>query len=138
MPLKTEPLEEPVLNLASMLDIVLLLLMFFMIGTQFKENEREYKIQLPMVADAKALSGQPDELIVNVSRDGVITLNTDKMTLPELETALAKAIENFPAQNVMIRGDGAGPYQAVMDVMATAKRAGVRNVSLAHKPKIDR
>lgn len=138
MPLKTEPLEEPTLNLASMLDIVMLLLMFFMIGTQFKNQEREYKIQLPTVSDAKALSGQPDELVVNVSRDGVITLNSRQISIAELEQELAKAIQNFPAQSVLIRGDGASPYQNVMEVMSAAKKVGVRNVALAHQPRAQR
>jgi len=70
VPLKSIPLEEPTLNLTPMLDVVLNLLVFFMLATQFKEYERQYDIQLPSVADATALTGQPDEIIVNVQADG--------------------------------------------------------------------
>lgn len=134
MPLKTEPLEEPSLNLASMLDIVMLLLMFFVLGTQFKEDEKEYAVQLPLVSDAKAISGQPDEIVVNVSQNGAITINGQAYSANELEQYLLSARQRFPGQGVVIRGDSQVPYQYVMDALAAARRAGIRNLSLAHKP----
>jgi biopolymer transport protein ExbD len=87
VPLKSIPLEEPSLNLTPMLDVVLNLIVFFMLSTQFKEYERQYDIQLPAVADATALTGQPDELIVNVHADGRILLGAESKSLAELETA---------------------------------------------------
>lgn len=134
MPLKLDPLEEPSINLASMLDIVMLLLMFFMIGTQFKDQERQYDIQLPLVADATALSGQPDEIVLNIAVDGTITVSGQRRSLPEVEEWLGGVRRNFPGQSVIIRGDGRGEYQHIMDVMAAVRRAGIRNLSLANKP----
>lgn len=134
MPLKTDPLEEPSLNLASMLDIVLLLLMFFMVGTQFKEEELQYDIKLPTAADATALSGQPDEIVVNVNAAGQLFVNQKPYSTAELESYLQSARTNFPGQACVIRGDATGPYQHVMDALSTCKRAGIRNISLAHRP----
>jgi len=134
VPLKSIPLEEPTLNLTPMLDVVLNLLVFFMLATQFKEYERQYDIQLPSVADATALTGQPDEIIVNVQADGRVTVGADVKSLAEVETSLTAARERFPGQAVVVRGDGRGPYQHVMDVMAAARRAGIRNLSLSHQP----
>ena len=134
MPLKSIPLEEPSLNLTPMLDVVLNLIVFFMLSTQFKEYERQYDIQLPTVADATALTGQPDELIVNVHADGRIQLGAETKSLAEVEAALKEAHDRFPGQTVVVRGDGRGQYQPVMDVMAAARRAGIRNLSLSHQP----
>ena len=49
MPLKTETVEEPTLNLTPMIDIVFLLIIFFMVGTQFAQMENQYDIQLPTI-----------------------------------------------------------------------------------------
>ncbi|MCA9079282.1 MAG: biopolymer transporter ExbD, partial [Planctomycetaceae bacterium] len=70
MPLKTQAMEEPALNLTPMIDIVLLLVIFFLVGTQFTQAERQYEIDLPTVSDAQPLTALPDEIVVNVGRDG--------------------------------------------------------------------
>lgn len=134
MPLKTLPTDEPSINLISMLDVLLFLVMFFMIGTQFAAEERQYDIQLPTVADATALTGQPDAIVVNVSAAGAVTVRSENKTLTELAALLQEARTRFPGQAVIIRGDGAGRYQLVMDVMSTCRQAGIRSISLAHKP----
>lgn len=134
MPLKSLPLDEPGINLTSMLDVVMLLIIFFMLGSQFTEEERQYDIQLPTVADATALTGQPDEIVVNIRGDGTISVRNESRTLDDLEAFLKEAAERFPGQAVVVRGDGRAVYQNVMDVMSTARKAGIRNLSLAHRP----
>jgi len=134
VPLKTIPLDEPGLNLTSMLDVVMLLIMFFMAGTQFKDDEKQYDIQLPTVSDATALSGQPDEIIVNVHQDGRIIVRTETKTEEQLETFLTEARERFPGQGVIVRGDANVPYRHVMSAMGACRRAGIRNLSLAYRP----
>ena len=135
MPLKTEPLEEPSINLTSMLDIVMLLIIFFMVSTKFSEEERQTGIQLPSVSENFALSGQPDEIIVNVDVDGKIKVQNEDLTLDSLRILLDAARFAFPNQAVVIRGDGRCEYQTVMNVFSTCKEAGIKNVSVAHIPK---
>ncbi len=135
MPLKTEPLEEPSINLTSMLDVVMLLIIFFMVGTKFSEEERQTGIQLPSVSENFALSGQPDEIVVNVDFDGKVGVRGEDQTLETLRAMLEGAKEAFPGQAVVIRGDGRCEYQLVMDVFSACKDAGIKNVSVAHTPK---
>lgn len=134
MPLKSSPLDEPSINLTSMLDVVMLLIIFFMLSTQFREEERQYEIKLPTVADATALSGQPDELLVNISAIGQMTVRGEVVDLSQLEAVMRLSCQKFAGQGVVIRGDGTGQYQYVMDAMAACRRAGVKNLSLAHRP----
>lgn len=131
MPLKTEPLEEPTINLTSMLDVVMLLIIFFMVGTTFSEEERQAGIQIPTVSNNAALSGQPDEIIINITVDGNITVRKETHTLESLKKMLESAKEVFPGQRVVIRGDGRGTYQQVADVISTCTTAGITKVSLA-------
>ena len=132
MPLKTEPLDEPQINLTSMLDVVMLLIVFFMVGTKFSEEERQTGIQVPTASDSLAMSGQPDEIIVNVTVDGKVSVRGQSHSLETLKSMLEDAKTVFPGQAVVIRGDGRCDYQRVMDVISTCKVAGIRSLSLQH------
>ena len=133
MPLKTDKIEEPNLNLTPMIDIVFLLIIFFMVGTQFTELERQYDVQLPKVAEAQPLTSRPDELIINVKGDGTIIVGGEEKTLDQLETELKEAKQNFVDQAVLIRGEGEGRYQPVVDVLSACNRAEISTVSLAYR-----
>lgn len=133
MPLKTDRIEEPHLNLTPMVDIVFLLIIFFMVGTRFAEMERQYDIQLPTVSIVQPLTALPDDIVVNVRSDGEIRLNNEAKTLDQLEAELVAAKKNYADQGVLIRGDREGPYQHVMDVLAVCKQAKINNVSLANR-----
>ncbi len=133
MPLKTDSIEEPGINLTPMIDIVFLLLIFFMVGTRFTEMEREFKIQLPSVSEAQPLTSLPDEITINVSSDGELQVDGVEMTLQELENRLQTAKKNYSDQSVIVRGDANGAYQNVMDVLAACNRSGIQAVSLANR-----
>lgn len=131
MPLKVAPIEEPALNLTAMLDVVFNLLIFFMVGTRFADMERQFDVQLPQVSAAQPLTNPPDEIVVNVFGDGRIVVGRQPLTLAELETRLNEARQRYAEQAVLIRGDGQGVYQNVMDVLAVCQRAQIANFSLA-------
>ena len=135
MPLKTSPLEEPSLNITSLLDIILTIVMFFMVSTTFSQNERQTEIQVPTVSDNAVLTGQPDEIVLNVAVDGQMQVNGKSQTMETLGPLLQAALTTFPNQAVVIRGDGRCEYQLVMDAFSACKQAGVRNISVAHLPK---
>ena len=135
MPLKTEPLDEPGIDLTSMLDVVMLLIIFFMIGTRFSEEERQTDIQVPTAADNSSLSGAPDEIVLNVSAEGQMIVKGEPLTPNALIVVLKVAQDGFPNQGVIIRGDGRCRYQQIMDAFSACKEAGIRNISVAHLPK---
>ena len=134
MPLRTESLEETTLNLTPMIDIVFLLIIFFMVGTRFSEIEQKFDVELPTAAPMQTLSRQPDPLIVNVARSGEIAINGKQLSLPEVRSLLVSAREAWADQPVLIRGDGDGTYQAIIDVMNLCHEAEIRRFSLAFQP----
>jgi len=134
MPLQIEPIEEPSLNLTSMLDVVLLLVIFFMVGTQFAdEDERKYEIQLPTVTQAQPLTGTPDEIVVNVRKDGQIFVGSREVTPEQLTNELREARRNYARQTVIVRGDADGPYQHVMTVIGVCRQVQITNIQLANR-----
>ena len=134
MPLRTESLDEPSLNLTPMIDIVFLLIIFFMVGTRFSEIEQKFEVELPTAAPLETLSRQPDALVLNVARSGQIAVNGRTLTMPQLLDELIAAREAWTEQSVLIRGDGEGTYQAIIDVMNLCHEAQIRRFSLAFQP----
>src|SRR4029077_10467710 len=98
MPLKVEPLEEPYLNMTPLVDVFLNLLIFFMLGTRFAEEERQFDIQLPNVSHAQPLTAPPDEIIVNVFADGHVVVNQQNLSATDLEALLSRAHDRFADQ----------------------------------------
>ena len=135
MPLKTEQLEDSDLNLTPMIDVVFLLIIFFLVGSHFSEAERQFDVHVPTVSAAQPLTAPPDQLEVNVSRDGQISLGKNSLTLEQLTNELKHAQQRYADQSVVIRGDGEGKYQLVADVLAACHKAQIRNFSVATKLK---
>lgn len=135
MPLKTDTIEEPNLNLTPMIDIVFLLIIFFMVGTKFselEEQERKIPLQVPQIADEGApLSAAPEPKVINVYRNGRITLDDEDVTLEELTQKLAAACRQYEQLGVLVRGDRWVYYQHVVDVVSACNRAGVKRRAIA-------
>lgn len=137
MPLKTFMDEPPTLNLTSLIDVIFMLIIFFMVGTQFTELERRIGLQVPQVADHGALSAAPEKRIVNVYRDGTLTLDRQPVTLDELTQRLAAAKGEYAELGVLVRGDGPGPYQNVANVLNACKQAGIVQIAISVRPMSD-
>ena len=140
MPFKQEPMEEPHINLTPLVDIVFNLLLFLMLATRFaadEDAEQKFDVQLATAASARPLTALPDEMVVNVAANGEVQLNGKPRTLPELEAELVKAKKNYADQTVLIRGEGQGPYQNVVDVLAVCDRAKINVVSLPVRLKAE-
>ena len=137
MPLKTEAVDEPTLNLTPMIDIVFLLIIFFMVGTQFTQAERQYDVRLPTVSLPQPLTSLPDAIVVNVRKNGEIVVNSRVRSQSQLEDDLKQAKQNYADQAVVIRGEGEGPYQHIMDVLVICQRAQINTVSLANRLKAE-
>jgi biopolymer transport protein ExbD len=131
MPLKNQAEEMPVLNLTSMIDVLFLLIIFFMVGTKFIESERQIELKLPQVSPGTSLSAAPEKKVVNVYRDGEITLDRRTVSLDELSSRLAAAREQYKSLGVTVRGDAAAPFERVANVLAACKKAGIGDLSIS-------
>ena len=135
MPLKVDSLDEPQINLTPMIDVVFNLLIFFMLATRFADMERQFDVQLPTAGSAQPLSNPPDEIVVNVFGDGRLVVGQQPMSADQLEEHLRAAHDRYSDQAVLIRGDGQGQYQNVMDVLTICHKARITNFSLAAQLK---
>ena len=124
MPIKIYQEPEPTLNLTPMIDIVFLLIIFFMVGTKFTEMERQIELELPSVKQFGALTAPPKERVVNVYQDGTIRMDKKSYTIDQLIGELHRAHDEYSETSVLVRGNGEGRYQAVIDVLAACRDAG--------------
>jgi biopolymer transport protein ExbD len=131
MPLKTLVDDQPTMNLTSMTDIVFLLIIFFLVGTEFAEAERKIGLRIPEVRDHGALTAAPEKKVVNVYRDGSITLDRAPVTLPQLTQQLAAVRAQYPDLGVLVRGDAKGEFQRVAEVLNACKQAGVQELGIS-------
>ena len=138
MPLKTHVDEQPGLNLTPMIDVVFLLIIFFMVGTQYSELERSLGLEVPQVSDSGALTAAPENRVVNVYQDGHITLDGEEVSLERLTSRLAGARSEYPEIGVVVRGDGAGRFQRVAEVLNACKQAGISELAISVKLAQDR
>ena len=136
MPLKTDTLDEPLLNLTPMIDVVFLLIIFFMVGARFTEeaHDQQFDVELPSASAVQTMSRTPDPLVITVYRSGRITIKGRELDQTQLVRELKTAKTAYADQAVLIRGDGEGTYQAVIDVMNACHQVQIRKFSLAFRP----
>lgn len=130
MPLKTQHDEQPSLNLTPMIDVVFLLIIFFMVATSFAEMERDIELELPEVAAAAALTAAPKQRVVSVQSKGQIRLDGEEVTLGQLTQRLSAAKNEYPELSVVIRGDAACAFQHVASSLAACKEANISDLGI--------
>jgi biopolymer transport protein ExbD len=132
MPLKTHHNDAPLLNLTPMIDVLFLLIIFFMVGTRFTDGERKIKLQVPTVGQVASDSANlPQKKVVHVFRDGRILLDEQPVSLEQLTSQLQSACSQQPATSIAVRGDAEGSFQNVASVLGACKAAGVRNMAVS-------
>ena len=106
------------LNLTPLIDVVFLLLIFFLVATRFAQDDRELPVQLPSAASAMPMTMEPTELVVNIDANGQYMISGERMGLEKVEAILKRAVADNPVnQMVIIRGDRNVAFQAVVSVM---------------------
>jgi biopolymer transport protein ExbD len=123
--------KAPAFALTSMLDVIFLLLCFFVTVSVFSQWESEISIQLPSATTAQQPERLPGEIIVNLSETGAVTINGRVMPLDELKERLSKISKFYPGQPVIIRADRDTKYDHLVKVIDTCRAADVWNFSLA-------
>ena len=123
--------KAPQLALTSMLDVIFLLLCFFVTVSVFSQWESEITIKLPSAATAEEPDRLPGEIIVNLDKGGKVTVNGKTLGLDDLRDRLAKVAKFYPDQAVIIRADKDVRYELLVGVIDTCRAANVWNFSFA-------
>lgn len=131
MNLRPRRREEPELNLVPMIDVVLVLLIFFMVTTSLR-HESELEIRLPE-ASGRPLPGNVAQLEVDIDANGRYALNGQALEVADamvLKAALQAAAQGRELP-LTVRADGRTPHQAVVTVLEVAGQLGIRRLAIA-------
>jgi biopolymer transport protein ExbD len=126
-------------QLAPMIDIVFLLLIFFLVTYQITEQEKDINVAVPTTSEGTQEARVANEIVVNLTSDGKITISGEVYTKVELRQKLERIVEASNLANagggdqqpVRIRADGNGMNQQLFEVMDEITKAGIWNIRFA-------
>lgn len=125
--------EEVTINLTPMIDVVFLLVIFFMVGSHFGDPEGRIEVNVPGVGELRSMTREPDEWLVEVGGDGRVTLESQPVTLDQLASQIHYAYQQYPQIRVAVRGDAEASFQQVAEVLQVIRSTGVQQMGIAAK-----
>ncbi len=138
MKFKREPREELELNLTPLIDVVFLLLIFFMVSTTF-QKESEISLQLPRASDSEIQAPEERiEIVINAA--GRYFINDQELVktdVASLQNALYKVSGGKRDLPLTIRADAQAPHQSVVTAMDAAGQLGMLKMSIATSRSAD-
>ncbi len=125
--------EEPTVDMTSLIDVVFLLLLFFMVSTTF-ERQALMKVELPEASVVEDRVEVPDGLELVIDGEGHMYLNDQRLIDSEPRTIRA-AMQQEAGENrdlpLILRADRQTPHHFVVTAMDVAAQLGFRNLSIA-------
>lgn len=120
-------------NITPLIDVVFLLIIFFLVASHFIRNENVEKIELPIASQGRDDEEAANRLVVTVVSTGEMLLGTTPLTADEFEQRLQVIVAKYGAEKteLRIRGDRTVPYSRVEPLLLTAARHGVTRVRFA-------
>ena len=122
---------HPGIQLAPLVDVLLLLLIFFLMTWNAARNENELDVKVPKASAAKEKTAPIGDVVVNVKADGNVVVNRRTLNPQDLTELLKGLVQLNAEQAVVIRGDEAGAYRNIVNVLNICTQAGVTNVAFA-------
>jgi biopolymer transport protein ExbD len=124
-------IDDAAINLTPMIDVVFLLLLFFMVGSHFGEAEGRIEVSVPGVGELRSMARVPDERMVEIEGNGTITLDNAIVTEQQLADQLRFAQSQYPDMKVAVRGDGQASFQRIAEVLQVIRSSGVQQMGIA-------
>ena len=128
--------ETDQIQMAPLIDIVFLTLIFFMVTSVYSTLESEVDIQLPTASSAVQSERAHGEIFINLKNDGTIVVNNREMDIEELQSVLDRVAEHFPGGSVIIRGDQQAMLGRVIEVLDCCRKADIQNIFISFDLKI--
>ncbi|MCX8238388.1 MAG: biopolymer transporter ExbD [Akkermansiaceae bacterium] len=126
-------------QLAPMIDIVFLLLIFFLVTYQITEQEKDLEVSVPTTTEGSQEARVANEIVVNLTSEGRITISGEVYTKDELRQKLERIVKASELANaggadqqpVRIRADRDGKNQQLLEVLDEIQKAGIWNIGFA-------
>jgi len=131
----TQIQESAELELAPMIDVVFLLLIFFIVSWQFARFERDDQVNVSESEQTEKKARRKGEIIVNIRNNGEVVYNGGVISNEAMLERFKKLAQTYPNQAVVLRGDKGVKWKYVDTVVTNLKKAGIWNVAFAATKK---
>jgi biopolymer transport protein ExbD len=118
-------------QIAPMVDILLVLLVFFIVTWNFSLSEKELDVKIPTASNARDTDPYVGQVVVNVKTDGSLVFNRQPISADELVAKLRELAKLYPDQAVILRGDQNANYKYIVNVLDLCRQANIWNVAFA-------
>ncbi len=128
---------RPEIQIAPLIDVIFLLLIFYAVTTQFVTDQR-LKLKLPEAKTAETVGQGRDEKppMVTVAADGTIWIDDQQIPDRELESRIRRLVERAPDKAIILKGDRGADYGVVIHVLDIARDVGAESIQMsAEKPE---
>jgi len=125
--------DEVSLDMTPLIDVVFLLLIFFMLTASFTQAQR-LKVDLPKAEQGESSQDQNKDWTIEIDAQGNYALNGEALAPEQLESRLRELPERAEETVVLIRADAKAEHQAVVQALNAAKAAGLLHIGLATDP----
>lgn len=125
------------LELTPMIDVVFLLMIFFLVASKLEEDDRAIDVVLPQASAAKPLTSRPREFIINIDRAGNTFAGARPVNADTLVGLLRQAAADNPGrQKVTVRADENVAHKHVVAVMDACVQAGIEDYRIQSAPQV--
>ncbi|MEI6810370.1 MAG: biopolymer transporter ExbD [bacterium] len=118
------------INVIPMIDTMMFLLVFFLMATKFADVERDVRVKPPGSVNARPIASMPQELVINVSRDGKLLVAGQERDIADIDKLIGIAKSENLRQTVVVRGDRNVVLQYVVNVLDICEKHGVEHTCL--------
>lgn len=126
--------DGEIINLSSMIDVMFILIIFFLVTTTFKEEEIDHMVNLPTDARNQSLTQSTDTLIkINIRKSGAYVIQGKQVTEEEIDTFMETELQKKPELKVLIRCDQDAKHLFLANIMSICRHVGVPRANIAVK-----
>ncbi|MEY5010816.1 MAG: Biopolymer transport protein ExbD/TolR [Verrucomicrobiota bacterium] len=118
-------------QIAPMVDILLVLMCFFIVTWNFAKKEMEIDVKVPAAQSGKENAAAMNQTVLNVRADGTVIWNRKPVPANELLGRLKELAELYPDYAIILRGDQKASYESIVAVLDICRDAKIWNVAFA-------
>jgi len=132
---------EAIINISSLVDVMFILLIFFLATTTFKQEELDLQVNLPQSAADKSLSAATKLIVINIRAadrpegEPLYMVSSKQMTIEQLRDTVAEAVRGDPEQKILVRGDRRAFHGDVAAAVTACSEAGIKDVNIGYDKK---
>ena len=126
--------SSEVINMSSLLDVLFILIIFFLVTTTFKQLEDDPLVDLPVDQRNQALANKAGDIVkINIRKSGAYVIMNKAVTQEQVQDTMKKHVKNKPEVKVMIRADKESKHLYLANILSICKYVGVKETHIKVK-----